>query len=264
MTFTRHMTAAATSLILAGFVFSIGVANAATRAEVMRMVVEEARDSQVPTALALAVAKVESDFDERALSSAGARGVMQITPATAKDVFGITRDELWDARLNLQLGIDYLEQLHEQYGGRWDLALSHYNGGSLKGGRGANARPHDYTRKYVADVMKWHAHFVEQARIWQVAGDPTDMDNLNDAISSTNRAVDIISNDWRSNEERDHRSRVTRVVVRRLSDSGGAMVGGPEVLEFMNSTNLTERLSWARENLDDFASGTVFVRWYGG
>ena len=143
-------------------------AAAATRAEIKRIVVEEALNSRVPPSLALAVAKVESDFQERALSTAGARGVMQIMPATARVEFGVNVNELWDPRLNIQLGIDYLEQLYDRYGGKWSLALSHYNGGTLKG-KGAKATPHGYTRKYVKAVLNWHRRYTDQARVWRVA-----------------------------------------------------------------------------------------------
>lgn len=47
-----------------------------TRTEIKRMIIEEASATAVPVELALAVAKVESDFNARARSSAGARGVM--------------------------------------------------------------------------------------------------------------------------------------------------------------------------------------------
>ena len=116
-------------------VFSLGAvpAHAVTRVEVKTMVVEEANNSRVPPSLALAVAKVESDFQDAALSPAGARGVMQIMPATATGEYGVDPDETWDARLNIQLGIDFLDRLIERYDGRWDLALSHYNGGSVRG-----------------------------------------------------------------------------------------------------------------------------------
>jgi hypothetical protein len=90
---------------------------------------------------------------------------MQIMPATARDEFGVAADELWDERLNVQLGLDYLARLHDQYGGRWDLALSHYNGGTLKG-RGANAQPHSYTRFYVEKVLRWQRRYADQAAVW--------------------------------------------------------------------------------------------------
>ena len=64
-----------------------------SRSEVQKIVLQEAMNSIVPPALALAVAKVESDFNANALSSAGARGVMQIMPRTARDEFGVYEDE---------------------------------------------------------------------------------------------------------------------------------------------------------------------------
>ena len=128
-----------------------------TPLDVQRMVIEEAMNSRVPPALALAVARVESNFQARAHSPVGARGVMQIMPKTARGVFGVHESQLWDARLNIRLGIEFLEQLYDQYGKRWDLALSHYNGGSLVGGAGAV--PHGYTRKYIADVQRWQRYY---------------------------------------------------------------------------------------------------------
>jgi len=157
--------------VLAAVAIAIGAqpAPAQDRSDIQRMIIEEARNSRVPPALALALAKVESNFQPQAVSSAGARGVMQIMPKTARDVFGVHENELWDARLNIQLGLDYLDQLYHQYGRRWDLALSHYNGGTLAGGPGARAMPHAFTRKYVADVLTWQRRYSEQAAVWQTA-----------------------------------------------------------------------------------------------
>ena len=163
-----------TKTILAAFVALAGIAAAASdavalsRAEIKQIVITEAMNSPVPPSLALAVAKIESDFNAHALSTAGARGVMQIMPATARGVFGVGKDELWNPRLNVQLGIDYLARLHRQYGGRWDLALSHYNGGTLSG-TGAGAVAHPFTRKYVKMVLNWRQRYREQSQVWMVA-----------------------------------------------------------------------------------------------
>ena len=115
-----------TAAVLGFAIVSVSPAGAATRQQIKRMVVEEALLTNVPPSLALAVAKTESNFRGNALSSAGARGVMQIMPRTARGEFGVAADELWNPRLNIQLGIDYLESLIRRYNGRWDLALSHY------------------------------------------------------------------------------------------------------------------------------------------
>ncbi len=244
----------------------INEAAAATRAEIKRMVIEEAQNSRVPPALALAVAKTESDFQDRALSSAGARGVMQIMPKTAQGVFGVQEDELWNARLNIQLGIGYLEQLYDQYGGRWDLALSHYNGGTLGGGKGAYAQPHAYTRKYVADVLRWQNLYSEQANVWQVASNQALDDGWKPArtisraqeLDQTQRIVvrelqdreyDAQYKPWRiaRNEQPVRPWRSDRKLTLGVTDFG--------------QVDYTERLNRARQSLDDF---TPVVRWTDG
>lgn len=131
-------------------------ATAATKTEVMRMISEEAaRNGRVPASLALAVARIESNFNDQAVSPAGARGVMQIMPSTAMGEFGVHKDQLFDPQLNVRLGIAYLERLYNQYGQDWGLALSHYNGGSLRSVGGRHVA-HSYTRQYVADVERWN------------------------------------------------------------------------------------------------------------
>ena len=132
--------------------------NPSSKYAIQQLIAHEADLAGVPPSLILAVARVESNFNPNAKSHKGARGVMQIMPATARGVFGIDADELWQPRLNVQLGIQYLQQLHKRYGRRWDLALSHYNGGSLRR-RGGKTIPHSYTRKYVTSVLNWQNHY---------------------------------------------------------------------------------------------------------
>jgi len=145
----------AAALAMLGLLSFGGQAMAATKEEVMKMVSEEAtRNGRVPVALALGVARIESNFNDQAVSSAGARGVMQIMPSTAMGEFGVPKDQLMDPRLNVKLGVAYLERLYNQYGQNWELALSHYNGGSLRTA-GGQFVAHDYTRQYVSDVMRW-------------------------------------------------------------------------------------------------------------
>lgn len=129
------------------------------RQAIQRLVVEGAMDNgTVPPALALAVAQVESDFQARVRSHAGARGVMQIMPATAWGEFQVRAEQLWEPQTNIRIGIAFLNQLYRTYGNRWDLALSHYNGGTLDkvGGRYV---AHSYTRDYVRKVMKKWRHY---------------------------------------------------------------------------------------------------------
>lgn len=131
-----------------------GAASPADRDAIRRIVVQEALASRrVPPSLALAVAEAESDFTADAESPAGARGVMQIMPATGRGEFGESPEALWDPRLNARLGVAFLDRLIARYGDRWDLALSHYNGGS-RVGSGGDARVIPETRAYVDKVLR--------------------------------------------------------------------------------------------------------------
>ncbi|GAB6052792.1 hypothetical protein JCM17960_16120 [Magnetospira thiophila] len=165
-------------LLLALIVSTAAIAaptDTASRTEIKQMILHEAARTRVPLELALAVAKVESDFNARALSKAGARGVMQIMPKTGRDEFGLTPDELWNARTNIRTGLAYLERLYDQYDARWDLALSHYNGGTLTN-YPRDSRPHDFNRGYVRQVLKWQQVYEEQAQIWGALAEASPID----------------------------------------------------------------------------------------
>jgi len=127
------------------------------------MVVAEALDLGLPVALALAVAHAESNFDPRALSHKGARGVMQIMPATARGEYGVQAELLWRPRVNIRLGIHFLRRLIARYHGRIDLALSYYNGGSAVGDL-PNARVIPATRAYVKRVKILHKRYRKE--VW--------------------------------------------------------------------------------------------------
>ena len=102
-----------------------------TEDRLKQMIVQEAaKTTNVTPSVALAVAKIESSFRPHVVSSAGAIGVMQIMPRTGRDLFGLSRTELFDPAINIRAGVTFLDQLIDRYGGRVDLALSHYNGGS--------------------------------------------------------------------------------------------------------------------------------------
>ena len=108
----------------------------------------------VPAALALAVAKVASDFDHDMIAARGAVGVMQLLPATAAREFGVTAVELRDPITNARLGLHYLSRLYWRYDGDWELALSHYHGGALRWHAG-RYWAHDHTRTFVDRVLRW-------------------------------------------------------------------------------------------------------------
>jgi len=82
-------------------------------------------DTTLPVSLLVAVAWEESRLDEDAVSPAGARGLLQLMPATARIM--AVRDA--SPRANILAGARYLRTMLDRFGGRLDLALSAYNAG---------------------------------------------------------------------------------------------------------------------------------------
>ena len=136
---------------------------AAERDRIRALIVVEAHDMGFSAALALAVAHAESFFDPDAESHKGARGVMQIMPATSLGEYGIHPDRLWEPRINVRLGIHFLKRLLRRYRGRTDLALSYYNGGSAVG-EPPRGRVIPATAAYVRKV-RW-LHRLYQRELW--------------------------------------------------------------------------------------------------
>ena len=96
--------------------------------------VSRARHDDVDPALVAALIRQESTFDAAAVSSAGARGLMQIMPATGRSLarnLGLryTTRSLHDAETNLRMGIRYVRDLLTRFDGRVDHALAAYNAG---------------------------------------------------------------------------------------------------------------------------------------
>src|SRR5262245_5869859 len=111
------------------------------------------------TALVLGVIRQESAFDPEAVSSAGARGLMQLMPATAKSVakrLGLkyTKDKLTaDSDFNVSLGRAYLSELLTKHGGSYVLSIAAYNAGPARVSEWT-ARFRDPRRSGV-DVIDW-------------------------------------------------------------------------------------------------------------
>jgi soluble lytic murein transglycosylase-like protein len=134
------------------------------QSKIKAMVVREARALGVPASLALAVAHAESSFNSAAISRKGARGVMQIMPSTAFGEYGIEPNHLWDPRVNIRLGLHYLERLIRKFNGRTDLALSFYNGGSAVGPP-SRARVIPATYPYIRKVR--HLQKIYRGRLYK-------------------------------------------------------------------------------------------------
>jgi len=112
---------------------------------------EEAADTYgVPIALIKAVAKAESNFNANAVSSAGAQGVMQLMPATAK---GLGVEDSFDARQNIMGGTKLLAQNLTKYNGSVKLALAAYNAGAGNVAKYDGVPPFTETQNYIKKIF---------------------------------------------------------------------------------------------------------------
>ena len=112
---------------------------------------------QLHPALIRAVIKAESNFDPRAVSRAGAIGLMQLMPQTA--VRMDVRD-MYDPDDNVGGGTKYLRQLLDRFHGNLPLALAAYNAGENLVDRYQALPPIDETRQYVRKVLGYYRTFL--------------------------------------------------------------------------------------------------------
>jgi len=127
---------------------------------------------EIEPELVLALMKQESVFDFKAHSWANAYGLMQLIPATAKEMANIKKEplrnnnQLFDPEYNIKLGTQYLKQLSKRFKGQKELVLAAYNAGPHRVKRwkklpGSNQTDvfienveYNQTRDYVRKVMK--------------------------------------------------------------------------------------------------------------
>lgn len=101
--------------------------------------------------LVAAVIWAESSGDPNAVSSKGARGLMQLMPETAK-ALGVNK--VLDPRENVEGGTRYLRQMLDEQEGDLSRALAAYNAGPTAVKRHGGIPPYRETREYVGRVMR--------------------------------------------------------------------------------------------------------------
>lgn len=111
---------------------------------------------QLPEELVRAVIKVESDYDPRAVSSAGAQGLMQLMPETATRMQ--VRDP-FDPRENIFGGVRYLRVLANLFNGDLDLTVAAYNAGEGAVARYGGVPPYPETQDYVVRVRTYYGAY---------------------------------------------------------------------------------------------------------
>ncbi|MFT3965327.1 MAG: lytic transglycosylase domain-containing protein [Sphingobium sp.] len=104
-----------------------------------------------------AIARQESQFDRQIVSSAGARGLMQLMPGTARETagkigLGYNLSSLYDPGYNIQLGSTYFQRMLSYYNGSYPLAVAAYNAGpgNVNKWLAANGDP-----RQGGDIVQW-------------------------------------------------------------------------------------------------------------
>ena len=116
-----------------------------------------ARSHGVEAALVQAVITAESGFNPNAISRAGASGLMQLMPDTARR-YGVRN--IFDPVENIHGGVRYLRDLLAMFKGDMRLALAGYNAGENAVIRaGNNIPPYAETQNYVPKVIQYYHRF---------------------------------------------------------------------------------------------------------
>ena len=111
-----------------------------------------ARRHKVNPDLVAAVIRAESAFQPRALSNKGARGLMQLMPATAKR-YGVRSSELFLPERNIEAGVRYLAFLADRFADDLPKILAGYNSGEGTVARYGGVPPYRETQSYVRRIL---------------------------------------------------------------------------------------------------------------
>ena len=114
---------------------------------------------QIDRALVKAVIRAESGFQPRAVSSKGARGLMQLMPQTAL-MHGVRN--IHEPTENIEGGVQHLRMLLDRYSGNVPLALAAYNAGEGAVDQAGGIPPFPETRDYVWRVLQFRQLYLQE------------------------------------------------------------------------------------------------------
>jgi hypothetical protein len=133
------------------------------------LIAETAEKYGVDSALVKAVIRAESNFNRRAVSKKGAKGLMQLMPETA---LALGVDDCYRPEDNIDGGIRHLSRLIGLYSGDLRLVLAAYNAGEGAVTRYSGIPPFSETRSYVRQVLDHYASYRKQSAISAATSHP--------------------------------------------------------------------------------------------
>ena len=123
------------------------------------LILKAANRYQVDSALIKAIIMAESNYNPKAVSKRGAKGLMQVMPKTAESL-GV--GDSFDPEHNINAGVRYFRKLLNQFDGDVKLALAAYNAGSRKVREYQGVPPFRATRRYIKRVFEYHQYYKNQ------------------------------------------------------------------------------------------------------
>jgi soluble lytic murein transglycosylase-like protein len=145
------------------------------RSKINDLVSVAAQKQSLDPALLKAVIRQESGFKPCVVSSRGAQGLMQLMPATARELHV---SNPFDPEQNIRAGAAYLKQMLERYGGDLRLALVGYNAGPGRADQGDETPYPLETQNYVANILN------------DVGLDQADADEIKEDLAPANDAAE--------------------------------------------------------------------------
>lgn len=121
-----------------------------TKSQVLNVVNQISKKYDVDAKLVQALIKQESGFNPKAKSKAGAMGLMQLMPSTAKNL-GV--QDPYNMVQNVEGGVKYLKSMLNKYNGNVILALAAYNAGPNAVDKYSGVPPYKETQNYVRNIL---------------------------------------------------------------------------------------------------------------
>ena len=120
-------------------------------------IVSMGRKYRLDPPLIKAVIRAESAWNPRAISRAGAQGLMQLMPGTSKDM---DVDDPFDPAQNIEAGTRYLRSMLDKFNGDLVIALAAYNAGPRAVEKYGGVPPYGETRRYIKRVQRYYRGYL--------------------------------------------------------------------------------------------------------